>query len=92
MFSPENLINCFSEKNYYNYKEVIDHANIQMLLNNGILVSIRLNVGEENGENLLELIDELNSYGFDFKYTDLGLDKLRTLYYKEEKYSKNQNG
>lgn len=38
-----------------------------------------------------KLIDELNSYGFDFKYTDLGLDKLRTLYYKEEKYSKNQN-
>ncbi len=35
---------------------------------------------------------ELNTYGFDFKYTDLGLDKLRTLYYKEEKYSKNQNG
>ena len=39
-----------------------------------------------------KLIDELNSYGFNFKYTDLGLDKLRTLYYKEEKYSKNQNG
>lgn len=39
-----------------------------------------------------KLIDDLNSYGFDFKYTDLGLDKLRTLYYHEEKYSKNQNG
>ena len=39
-----------------------------------------------------KLIDELNSYGFDFKYSDLGLDKLRTLYYGEEKYSKNQNG
>ena len=25
------------------------------------------------------LIDELNSYGFEFKYEDLGVDKLRTL-------------
>ena len=39
-----------------------------------------------------KLIDELNSYGFSFKYEDLGLDKLRTLYYKKEMYSKNQNG
>ena len=37
------------------------------------------------------LIDELNSYGFDFSYNDLGIDKLRTLYYREEKYIKNQN-
>lgn len=39
-----------------------------------------------------KLIDELNSYGFDFDYDILGLDKLRTLYYKKEMYSKNQNG
>ena len=39
-----------------------------------------------------KLIDELNSYGFNFKYTDLGLDKLRTLYHKKEMFSKNQNG
>ena len=32
MFSPENLINCFSEKNYEQYKKVISHANIQMIL------------------------------------------------------------
>ena len=38
------------------------------------------------------LIDELNNYGFDFNYESLGLDKLRTLYYKKEMYSKNQNG
>lgn len=37
------------------------------------------------------LIDELNSYGFNFKYDDLGLDKLRTLYYKQEMYSMNQS-
>ena len=39
-----------------------------------------------------KLIDELNSYGFNFKYSDLGIDKLRTLYFKKEYYSKNQNG
>ncbi len=39
-----------------------------------------------------KLIDELNSYGFNFNYSDLGLDKLRTLYYGKEMYSKNQNG
>lgn len=30
------------------------------------------------------LIDELNSYGFNFNYETLGLDKLRTLYYGEK--------
>ncbi len=38
------------------------------------------------------LIDELNNYGFNFNYETLGLDKLRTLYYKKEMYSKNKNG
>ena len=37
------------------------------------------------------LLKELNSYGFNFKETDLGLDKLRTLYYNKEMFSKNQN-
>lgn len=37
------------------------------------------------------LLNELNSYGFEFNENDLGLDKLRTLYYKKEMYSKNQN-
>lgn len=37
------------------------------------------------------LFEELNSYGFDFKETDLGLDKLRTLYYGKPMFSKNQN-
>ena len=38
------------------------------------------------------LIDELNSYGFNFKYDDLGIDKLRTLHYGKQLFSKNQNG
>ncbi len=44
----------------------------------------------ENEQRAL-LLKELNSYGFNFKESDLGLDKLRTLYYKKEMYSKNQN-
>jgi uncharacterized protein len=52
-----------SIKNYVSakespYKRVLN--NIKLLLKNGIQVSVRLNVGEENGDNLLELIDELN--------------------------------
>ena len=43
-------------------------------------------------EQRMKLIDELNNYGFHFKYSDLGLDKLRTLYYGKEMFSENQNG
>ena len=43
-------------------------------------------------EQRKKLIDELNMYGFDFKYDTLGIDKLRTLYYKKLMFSKNQNG
>ncbi len=44
-------------------------------------------------EQRKKLIDELISYGFgEINYNTLGLDKLRTLYYKKECYSKNQNG
>ncbi len=38
MFSPENLINCFSEKNYESYKKVIQHENIQLILNDAELM------------------------------------------------------
>ena len=46
--------------------------------------------GEDEQRKML--LDELNSYGFEFKETDLGVDKLRTLYYGKTMYSKNQNG
>ena len=39
-----------------------------------------------------KLIDELNLFGFNINYETLGLDKLRTLYYKKDMFSKNQNG
>lgn len=37
------------------------------------------------------LIDDLNTFGFNFKYDDLGVDRLRSLYFNELKYSSNQN-
>lgn len=46
--------------------------------------------GEDEQRKML--LNELNSYGFEFKETDLGVDKLRTLYYGKTMYSKNQNG
>lgn len=47
--------------------------------------------GIPENEQRRMLIDELNSYGLSFNYDILGFDKLRTLYYKEDKYSNNQN-
>lgn len=38
MFSPENIISCFSEKHLDEYKKVIDHTNIQMILNDADLM------------------------------------------------------
>lgn len=42
-------------------------------------------------EQRKKILEELNSYGFTFKEGDLGLDKLRTLYYKKPCYSLNQD-
>ena len=38
------------------------------------------------------LIEELNEYGLNIKPGTPGIDKLRTLYYKKNMYSDNQNG
>ena len=83
------------KKDHHYYKEGMNtKVQLQEIDDIGLLVYLdnsnyyELPLEEQRNK----LIDELNSYGFDFKYTDLGLDKLRTLYYKEEKYSKNQNG
>lgn len=45
----------------------------------------------EEKEQRNKLIDDLNSYGFSISYDTIGFDKLRSLYYKEEKYSWNQS-
>lgn len=40
----------------------------------------------------LSLIKELNTYGFDFDESVLGVDKLKTFVHKKLMFSKNQNG
>lgn len=83
------------KKDYHYYKNgMSSKVQLQQIENVGLLVYYD---NKDYYEFDLEtqrkmLIDELNSYGFDFSYDKLGLDKLRTLYYGKEMYSKNQNG
>ena len=75
------------KKDHHYYKEGMNtKVQLQEIDDIGLLVYLdnsnyyELPLEEQRNK----LIDELNSYGFDFKYTDLGLDKLRTLYYQEK--------
>lgn len=83
------------KKDYHYYKDgMSSKVQLQQIENIGLLVYYD---NKDYYEFDLEiqrkkLIDDLNSYGFNFNYDVLGLDKLRTLYYKKEMYSKNQNG
>ena len=43
-------------------------------------------------EQRILLLKELNTYGFSFREDELGIDKLKTLYYGQELFSENQNG
>ena len=85
-----------TKKNDHHYfkKEMNSKVQLQEIDDIGLLVyydnSIYYDLPLDEQRN--KLIDELNSYGFDFSYDILGLDKLRTLYYKKEMFSKNQNG
>ncbi len=83
------------KKDHHYYKDGMNSKiQLQEIENIGLLVyfdnSEYYGLDLESQRN--KLIDELNSYGFDIKYDELGLDKLRTLYYGKEMYSKNQNG
>ena len=82
------------KKDHHYYKDGMNSKiQLQEIKDIGLLVyydnSNYYNLDLETQRNML--IDELNSYGFDLTYDTLGLDKLRTLYYKKEKFSKNQN-
>ena len=83
------------KKDYHYFKEgmnskvqlqEIDNIGLVVYYDNSMYYDLPLD------EQRKKLIDELNSYGFDFDYDTLGLDKLRTLYYKKDMFSKNQNG
>ncbi len=78
----------YKKPEWYNYIQLQDIKDVGLLVywDNRKFYHLPLD------EQRKVLFEELNSYGFDFKETDLGLDKLRTLYYGKKMYSKNQNG
>ena len=83
------------KKDHHYYKEGMNSkVQLQEIENIGLLVyfdnSNYYKYDLDTQRN--KLIDELNSYGFNFNYDELGLDKLRTFYYKKKCTSKNQNG
>ena len=84
-----------SKKDHHYFKDGMN-SKIQLQELDGIGLVLyfdnSLYYGLSLDEQRKKLIDELNVYGFDFKYDILGIDKLRTLYYKKLMFSKNQNG
>jgi len=78
---------------HYANKKMKSRVQIQDIKDIGLLVyydNPKYYKYDENKQRKL-LLEELNSYGFSFKESDLGLDKLRTLYYGKEMFSTNQN-
>lgn len=96
-FNQNNFIRIF-DTHKFDYQYLISNmkSRIQIQQINGIgLVLYYDNPDYYNlplEEQREAIINELNSYGFKFKFDQLGIDKLRSLYYKENKYSNNQNG
>ena len=83
------------KKDHHYYKDGMNSkVQLQEIDNIGLLVYFdNSNYYEYDLETEREkLIDELNLFGFNINYETLGLDKLRTLYYKKDMFSKNQNG
>lgn len=83
------------KKDFHYFKEGMNSkVQLQQIDNIGLLVYYdnKDYYGFDLKKQRKMLIDELNSYGFNLKCDGLGLDKLRTLYYKKEMYSDNQNG
>ena len=59
-------IKDYYDRKLYNYEKVID--NIKKLVDNNIHVSVRMNYTGENGETLLELVDDLYNHFGNNKY------------------------
>jgi len=77
----------------YHKKGMTDYIQLQDIKDIGLLLyyNNRHYYKLPLDEQRKALFNELNSYGFNFVETDLGLDKLRTLYYGKPMFSKNQN-
>lgn len=88
------IFDTYKKDCHYISKKINGCVQLQEIDNLGLVVYYDnpdyygLNLEEQR--NLL--IKDLNIFGFSFKESDLGIDKLRTFYYKKEMFSKNQNG
>ncbi|MDE6284474.1 MAG: hypothetical protein K2M17_01865 [Bacilli bacterium] len=94
-FGYKKIFDTLKYDHHYYKEDMNSKIQLQEIEDIGLLVyydnSLYSNMSIR--EQRRKLIDELNSYGFDeIHYGTLGLDKLRTLYYKKECYSQNQNG
>ena len=78
----------YKKPNWYNYIQLQDIKDVGLLVywENEKFYHLPLD------QQRKALLEELNSYGFNFKESVLGVDKLRTLFYGKKMYSKNQNG
>lgn len=89
----KKIFDTFKNDHHYTSEIIEGTIQLQEIDNVGLLIyydnSRYYDLTFENQRR--KLIDDLNLAGFNFRYTDLGLDKLRTLYYGQEKYSNNQN-
>jgi len=103
-YSDELLANIINDgfklkytmhKTDIHYKHSIINGDIQFQEVDGFGLMIfyynpdYFNLDEETQRR--KLIDDLRVFGFDFNYESLGVDRLRSLYYGELKYSLNQN-
>lgn len=77
----------YKKLDWYNYIQLQDIKDVGLLVYWENKKYYHLPLDEQRAA----LLKELNGYGFDFKENDLGVDKLRTLYYGKKMYSKNQN-
>ena len=94
-FEYKKIFDTFKLDHHYYKNEMNRKIQLQEINDIGLVVYYdnSFYYGLPLEEQRRKLIEELNSYGFDeFDYDTLGLDKLRTLYYKKECYSQNQNG
>lgn len=90
----KKVFDTFKKDHHYTREDVHGVIQLQEIKDIGLLLYYD-NKDYDEQDDITQwnsLISELNTYGFNFDKDIEGLDKLRTLYYGELKFSKNQNG
>ena len=95
MFKAGYVVVFDTEKTDWIYKKGDCYHQLQDIKGIGLVDYVYnkeiFNKGLNEDEMFLVLKNQMKELGFDLEY-ELGVDKLRTLYYKEIKFSKNQIG